>query len=65
MLELLLAVYVAVGLVVSVAAGVITARRARAKGRRVWMWGALGFLFGVFALAAVVLLPAPGKHPAD
>ena len=65
MLELLLAAYVAVGLAASVGAAVITARRARAKGRRVWIWGTLGFLFGVFALAAVVLLPAPGKDPAD
>ena len=65
MLELLLTLYAAVGLAASVGAAVITARRARAKGRRVWIWGTLGFLFGVFALAAVVLLPAPGNAPAD
>ncbi len=58
MLEtVLLAMYVAAGTAVSVAAAIITARRARGKGRRPRLWGVLGFLFGVLAVAALAWLP--------
>jgi uncharacterized membrane protein len=32
-------------------------QQAKERGRRPWLWGVLGILFGPFALAAILLLP--------
>jgi hypothetical protein len=54
---ILILVYLVVGVALSVACAVIAARRATAKGRRAPVWGVLGFLFGVLAIVALVVLP--------
>jgi cytochrome bd-type quinol oxidase subunit 2 len=34
-------------------------QQAQERGRRPWLWGVLGILFGPIALAAILLLPYP------
>ncbi len=52
----LIAVYLAVAMAASVACAMIAARQAGRKGRRRWLWGALGLLFGVLAIVALARL---------
>jgi uncharacterized membrane protein len=56
--DVLVFAYFSVAIALSFVAAWLTSRRAAARGRRAWLWAALGLLFGVFALAAVSLLPA-------
>ena len=56
--DVLIFLYFCAAIALSFAAAWLTARRAAVRGRRAWVWAGLGLLFGVFALAAVSLLPA-------
>jgi len=55
--EALLAAYIIVAFAFSCVAAWWTARRARRKGRTVWLWAILGFTFGILAVGAIALLP--------
>lgn len=59
----LVAAYFIAAMVASVACAVIASRQAGKKGRRRWLWGTLGLLFGVLAIVALARLrPAQGSQ---
>ena len=56
--ELFLAIWLTAATAISLALAAIAAAQARKKGRRPWLWGALGLLFGILALIALSRKPS-------